>query len=63
MATLAQDLSPAADAALTRAVTLPKARIGLIIPSSNRMSEPQFQLLAPDGLAVYVTRLQMPGPW
>jgi maleate cis-trans isomerase len=63
MATLAQDLSPAADAALTRAVTLPKARIGLIIPSSNRMSEPQFQHLAPDGLAVNVTRLQMTGPW
>ena len=49
--------------ALTRAVTLPKARIGLMIPSSNRMSEPQFQHLAPEGLGVHVTRLQMTGPW
>lgn len=45
------------------ATRLPKARIGLIIPSSNRMSEPQFQRFAPAGLGVHVTRLQMTGPW
>ena len=55
--------SDAATDALSRAVTLPKARIGLMIPSSNRMSEPQFQHLAPVGLGVHVTRLQMTGPW
>lgn len=64
MATLMQDreVTPT-EAALIRATTLPKARIGLIIPSSNRSSEPQFQYLAPEGLAVHITRLQMTGPW
>lgn len=49
--------------AMRRATILPKARIGLMIPSSNRMSEPQFQHLGPEGLGVHVTRLQMTGPW
>lgn len=63
-------MSPPADIAtalrptdLGLATALPKARIGLIIPSSNRMSEPQFQHFAPAGLAINVTRLQMTGPW
>jgi maleate cis-trans isomerase len=38
-----------------------KARIGLIIPSSNRMTEPQFHRYAPAGIAVHVARVQMTG--
>jgi maleate isomerase len=38
-----------------------KARIGLIIPSSNRMTEPQFHRYAPEGVAVHVARVQMTG--
>ena len=33
-------------------ITEPRARIGLIIPSVNRMTEPQFNHYAPDGLGV-----------
>lgn len=38
-----------------------KARIGLIIPSSNRMTEPQFHRYAPAGVAVHIARVQMTG--
>lgn len=38
-------------------------RIGLIIPSSNRLAEPQFQRYAPKGVGVHVTRLRMTGMW
>jgi maleate isomerase len=41
----------------------PAARIGLIIPSSNRLSEPQFRHFAPPALGIHVTRLQMTGKW
>lgn len=41
----------------------PQARIGLIIPSSNRLAEPQFQKYAPPGVGVHVTRLRMTGKW
>ena len=41
----------------------PRARLGLIIPSSNRLSEPQIRHFAPPGLGVHVTRLRMTGPW
>jgi len=41
----------------------PLARIGLIIPSSNRLSEPQFRHFAPTTLGIHVTRLQMTGQW
>jgi maleate cis-trans isomerase len=34
-----------------------KARIGLIIPSSNRMTEAQFHRYAPAGVAVHVARV------
>jgi maleate cis-trans isomerase len=41
--------------------------IGFIIPSSNRMTEPQFHTYAPPGVGVHVTRLRMTGkfhkPW
>ncbi|MEE8443789.1 MAG: hypothetical protein V3S44_00465 [Alphaproteobacteria bacterium] len=37
----------------------PRARLGFIIPSSNRLVEPQIQLHAPDGVAVHFTRIGM----
>ena len=41
----------------------PQTRIGLIIPSGNRLTEPQFQKYAPPGVGIHVTRLRMTGPW
>lgn len=41
----------------------PLARIGLIIPSSNRLAEPQFRHCLPDDIGVHTTRLRMTGPW
>jgi maleate isomerase len=38
-----------------------QARIGLIIPSSNRLTEPQFHRYAPPGVDTHVTRLRMTG--
>ena len=38
-----------------------EARIGLIIPSSNRLTEPQFNRYAPPGVDIHVTRLRMTG--
>lgn len=38
-------------------------RIGLIIPSSNRLTEPQFHRYAPPGVGVHVARLRMTGKW
>jgi maleate isomerase len=39
-----------------------RARIGLIIPTSNRLSEEQFHRYAPTGVHVHTTRLRMTGP-
>jgi maleate cis-trans isomerase len=39
-----------------------RARIGLIIPSSNRLSEEQFNRYAPDGVHIHTTRVRMTGP-
>jgi maleate isomerase len=41
----------------------PQARIGLIIPSSNRLTEPQFNCYAPPGVDTHVTRLRMTGKY
>ena len=38
-------------------------RIGLIIPSSNRLAEPQFHTYMPSGVGVHVARLRMTGKW
>jgi maleate cis-trans isomerase len=38
-----------------------RVRVGLIIPSSNRMTEAQFHRYAPAGVAVHVARVQMTG--
>jgi maleate isomerase len=35
--------------------------IGLIIPSGNRLTEPQFNAYVPPGVGVHVTRLRMTG--
>jgi maleate isomerase len=39
-----------------------RARIGLIIPTSNRLSEEQFNRYAPEGVHIHTTRLRMTGP-
>ncbi|HZD39584.1 MAG TPA: hypothetical protein VE131_02605 [Terriglobales bacterium] len=38
-------------------------RIGLIIPSSNSLTERQFNRYAPAGVGIHVTRLRMTGKW
>jgi maleate isomerase len=40
-----------------------QARIGLIIPSGNRLTEPQFNQYAPPNVGIHITRLRMTGPW
>lgn len=40
-----------------------QARIGLIIPSANRLTEPQFTRYLPDDIDIHVTRLRMTGKW
>jgi len=37
------------------------ARIGLIIPSGNRLTEPQFNTYLPPGVTAHATRLRMAG--
>jgi len=55
-------MSKVEDAVISRCHALEtKARLGLIIPSSNRMTEPQFHRFAPAGIAVHVARVQMTG--
>ncbi|MEK7215417.1 MAG: hypothetical protein AAB289_07480, partial [Chloroflexota bacterium] len=39
-----------------------RARIGLIIPSSNRTTEPEFHRHCPPGVAPHVTRLRLTQP-
>ena len=46
-----------------RQLTEPRARAGLIIPSVNRMSEPQFNHFAPAGLGIHVARARITGQW
>jgi maleate isomerase len=42
---------------------VPRARIGLIIPSANTFSEPQFNRFAPEGLGIHVARARVAGRW
>src|SRR5712675_1854153 len=58
------------DAAMTiesghvaRPLPAAQARIGIIIPSVNSMTEPQFNRFAPAGLAVHVARARVAGEW
>jgi maleate isomerase len=46
-----------------RALPAPRARIGMIIPSVNSMSEPQFNHFAPPGLGVHIARARVAGKW
>ncbi len=46
---------------MTSPTTEPRMRLGLIIPSSNRLTEPQFHRYAPPGVDIHVTRLRMTG--
>jgi maleate isomerase len=45
------------------AMTEPRAKIGLIIPSVNTYSEPQFNHYAPEGLGIHVARARVAGEW
>jgi len=45
------------------ALTEPRARVGLIIPSVNTYSEPQFNHFAPEGLGIHVARARVAGQW
>src|SRR5437016_204401 len=40
-----------------------RARIGMIIPSVNSMSELQFNHFAPPGLGIHVARARVAGEW
>ena len=46
---------------MNHAKVAPRARIGFIIPSSNRMAEPNFQKYAPEGVVPHFMRLRMSG--
>src|ERR1700752_1685456 len=45
------------------ALSAPRARLGLIIPSVNTYSEPQFNHFAPEGLGIHVARARVAGEW
>jgi maleate isomerase len=55
--------APHADRATDARLSEARARIGLIIPSVNSLSEPQFNRFAPAGLSVHVTRARVAGEW
>jgi maleate isomerase len=40
-----------------------RARVGLIVPSVNTYSEPQFNHFAPEGLGIHVARARVAGKW
>ena len=68
--TIITPLSPAsvpseesADVSLISSTGFARARLGLIIPSSNRLTEPQFRRFTPPDLGLHVTRLQMTGKY
>jgi hypothetical protein len=46
---------------LESSLPAPRARIGMIIPSVNSMTEPQFNHFAPPGLGVHVARARRRG--
>ena len=50
-----------ADLSLENSTGYARARIGLMIPSSNRLTEPQFRHFLPRDVGVHVTRLRMTG--
>ena len=56
------NVMPAIDSSAT-ALAQPRARLGLIIPSVNTYSEPQFNRFAPEGLGIHVARARVAGEW
>src|SRR5213080_4276591 len=52
-----------AQSPLPSALTPARVRIGMIIPSVNSMTEPQFNRFAPPGLGVHVARARVAGQW
>ena len=52
-----------AQSPLPSALAPARARIGMIIPSVNSMTEPQFNRFAPPGLGVHVARARVAGQW
>src|SRR4029077_3549464 len=48
---------------IERPLPAPRARIGMIIPSVNSMTEPQFNRFAPPALGVHVARARVAGEW
>src|SRR5437588_5343795 len=52
-----------AQSPLPSALAPARARIGMIIPSVNSMTEPQFNHFAPPGLGVHVARARVAGEW
>jgi maleate cis-trans isomerase len=57
------DMSTSAIPTSSSRLGKPRARIGLIIPSVNTLSEPQFAHFCPPELGVHVARLRMSGKW
>jgi maleate isomerase len=55
------DMDAIAERERAMEVTEPRARVGLIIPSVNRMTEPQFNRFAPPGLGIHVARGRVAG--
>jgi maleate isomerase len=49
------------DLSIENSVGYARARVGLMIPSSNRLTEPQFRHFMPRDVGVHVTRVQMTG--
>ena len=47
----------------TATMEQPRARMGLIIPSVNTYSEPQFNRFAPAGLGIHIARARVAGEW
>lgn len=41
----------------------PRARIGVVLPSSNRLMEPQFNYFAPTDLGLHFSRARITGPY
>ena len=52
-----------ADLSLEASTGYARARLGLIIPSSNRLTEPQFRRFIPADVGIHTTRLQMTGKY
>src|SRR4029450_11889838 len=61
--TIMATVTPIARRPLESSLPAPRVRIGMIIPSVNSMTEPQFNHFAPPGLGVHVARARVAGEW